>query len=185
MPIRFWNDSDGSKYEASYFEMWPGVWRHGDWLKITRRNTAVILGRSDATLNRQGVRIGTAEIYRVVETISDVKDALIVNLELRGGRHFMPLFVVLTEGSVLNDDLKKRIGTALKTEYSPRHVPDDIIEVREIPYTISGKKLEAPVKKILLGVPIQKAANVGSMRNPSALDFFIDFAQRFENERVV
>ena len=178
MPVFFWDDKNFEKYTASYFEMYPNVWRHGDWLKITERQSLIIYGRSDATLNRQGVRIGTAEIYRVLDTITELKDALIVNLELKGGEHFMPLFVVCTEGVVLDDNLKSKIKKSLREAYSPRHVPDDIIEVSDIPYTISGKKLEAPIKKVLMGVALSKAANLGSVRNPKALDFFVDFASK-------
>lgn len=173
MPVFFWHDDNFEKYNASYFEMYPKVWRHGDWLKVTDRQSLIIYGRSDATLNRQGVRIGTAEIYRVLDAITELKDALIVNLEQDGGEHFMPLFVVCTEGVFLDDNLKSKIKKSLREAYSPRHVPDDIIAVPDIPYTISGKKLEAPVKKILMGVPLDKAANLGSVRNPSALDFFV------------
>lgn len=175
MPIYFWNDDKSQRYRESYFEHYPGVWRHGDWLHITPRNTLIILGRSDATLNRQGVRIGTAEIYRAVDQISEVKDSLIVNLEQPDGNHYMPLFVLMQEGQALTDEVKQAIRHKLRAEYSPRHVPDEIIGVQAIPYTISGKKLEAPVKKILMGRPLDKAANKGSMRNPESLDFFVNF----------
>jgi len=180
MPVYFWNDEGKKRYRESYFDMYPGIWRHGDWVKITPRNSLVILGRSDATLNRQGVRIGTAEIYRAVMKIPAVKDSLIVNLELSKGRHYMPLFVLMNEGEELNEKIAKRIRKQLKSDYSPRHVPDDIIEVPDIPYTISGKKLEAPVKKILLGYAVNKAANPDSMRNPESLGFFVDFADRIK-----
>ena len=185
MPVKFWNDPNFEKYMASYFEMYPSVWRHGDWLKITEHGSLEILGRSDATLNRQGVRIGTAEIYRVLEGIEAVKDSLILNIELTGGQHFMPLFVVLQAGESLTDELKNNINQSLKTVYSPRHVPDAILEVSDIPYTISGKKLEAPIKKILMGIPLSKAANVGSMRNPESLNFFITYAKNFEEQRIL
>lgn len=175
MPIYFWDDPDHERYLESYFDMYAGIWRHGDWVEITDRGSLIIYGRSDATLNRQGVRIGTAEIYNVIQKMPEVKDSLIVNLELSGGRHYMPLFVVMEEGDKLEDTLKEKINKALRSEYSPRHVPDEIIEVEDIPYTISGKKLEAPVKKILLGMPIEKAANPGAMRNPKSLDFFVGF----------
>lgn len=181
MPIYFWNDPGKERYLESYFEMYPGIWRHGDWLKITSRNTLVILGRSDATLNRHGVRIGTAEIYSAVNKVKAVKDSLIVNLELSGGRHYMPLFVVMNEGEALTEEVVQQIKKVLRTEYSPRHVPDEIVPVEDIPYTISGKKLEAPVKKILLGVPVEKAANKGAMRNPDSLDFFVGFRERVQN----
>lgn len=175
MPVFFWNDPDGKRYHESYFEMFAGVWRHGDWVKITPRGSLVIYGRSDATLNRQGVRIGTAEIYNVVNKIPQIKDSLVVNLELEGGRHYMPLFVVMEEGVSLTDEIRQNVNQALKKEYSPRHVPDDIIAVPDIPYTISGKKMEAPVKKLLLGYTVAKAANLGSMRNPDSLAFFEHF----------
>lgn len=177
MPIFFWNDEDKQRYLGSYFEMYPGIWRHGDWVEVTPRHSLVILGRSDATLNRQGIRIGTAEIYRAVNKIKEVKDSLIVNLELSGGRHYMPLFVVMNEGEALDDEVKNKLRQILRREYSPRHVPDEIIEVKDLPYTISGKKLEAPVKKILLGRPVEKAANPDSLRNPESLDFFVEFGK--------
>ncbi len=177
MPIYFWNDPGKKRYLSSYFEMYPEIWRHGDWVRITERGSLVILGRSDATLNRQGVRIGTAEIYRAVNKVKAVKDSLIVNLELSGGRHYMPLFVLMNEGEPLTDEIINEIKQTLRRDYSPRHVPDEVIEVADIPYTISGKKLEAPVKKILLGHPVEKAANPDSMKNPETLDFFIAFAR--------
>ncbi len=176
MPVFFWNDADGSKYRSSYFDTFPGVWRHGDWIQITERDSLVILGRSDATLNRQGVRIGTAEIYRALDTIPEIKDSLIINLEYADGTDWMPLFVTLTPGATLTDDLKKRINTTLRSTYSPRHVPDAILEIPDVPYTISGKKMETPVKKILQRKPLDKAYNRDSMRNPEAMAFFIDMA---------
>ncbi len=176
MPIYFWGDDNYERYMSSYFEMYPSVWRHGDWVEITANNGLIIYGRSDATLNRGGVRIGTAEIYNAMDKVEEINDSLIVNLELSGGRDYMPLFVLLNENGTLTDDLKKKIKQTLRSEYSPRHVPDDIIEVPDIPYTISGKKLEAPVKKILLGKAVEKAANKDSMRNPDSLIYFIEFA---------
>lgn len=172
MPVFFWNDPAGERYRSSYFEDYKGVWRHGDWVKVTPRGSLVITGRSDATLNRQGVRIGTAEIYRVIDTFPEIKDSLIVNLELPNGDHYMPLFVLMEPGQELSEDLIKRIASALRTQCSPRHVPDKVIAAPDIPYTISGKKMEAPVKKILLGIPVEKAANRDSMRNPEALEFY-------------
>ncbi|MCS6928732.1 MAG: acetoacetate--CoA ligase [Saprospiraceae bacterium] len=177
MPVFFWNDPDGAKYRSSYFEHYPGVWRHGDWLCITSRQTLVILGRSDATLNRQGVRIGTAEIYRALDNLPEIRDALILNLERLDGSDWMPLFVLLEPGVTLDEALKQRIRQTLRTECSPRHVPDDIISVPDIPYTISGKKMETPVKKILQKKPLEKAYNPDSMRNPNAMQFFIEFAK--------
>lgn len=178
MPVFFWNDPDGSKYRHSYFDYYPGVWRHGDWIKITERGSLVILGRSDATLNRQGVRIGTAEIYRAIDRIDELKDSMIVNLEYEDGTDWMPLFVVLNPGENLNDALISKIKSTLRTAYSPRHVPDAIIEVPDIPYTISGKKMEAPVKKILQHKPLEKAFNRDSMRNPESMEFFIRMAEQ-------
>ena len=180
MPIFFWNDPDDIRYLSSYFAKYEGIWWHGDWVKITANKGLIIYGRSDATLNRQGIRIGTAEIYRSVNKIAAVADALVVNLELSGGRHYMPLFVVVAEGKVLDEALKSQIKKQLKSDYTPRHVPDDIIAVEEIPYTISGKKLEAPVKKILMGIPLQTAANKDAMRNPWAMDFFKTFAEKIK-----
>jgi acetoacetyl-CoA synthetase len=172
MPVYFWNDPGKKKYHASYFEDIPGVWRHGDWVRITKEGGIIIYGRSDATLNRQGVRIGTAEIYRVLNEIPDIEDGLIVNLELKGGRHYMPLFVKLSNGVVLDADLISVIVKALKSKCSPKHVPDDVIQVTDIPYTISGKKMEAPVKKILMGMETDSALNKDAMRNPESLPFF-------------
>ncbi len=178
MPIYFWNDKDNARYKSSYFEDFPGKWRHGDFIKINSKTKGlVIYGRSDATLNRHGIRIGTSEIYRAVNKINAVQDALIVNLELEKGNHFMPLFVKLKEGFELTEELKSKINTQLKSNYTPRHVPDKIIEVKDIPYTISGKKMEAPIKKILLKMPIEKSINIGAMRNPESLQFFIDFSK--------
>ncbi|MBN8684238.1 MAG: acetoacetate--CoA ligase [Chitinophagales bacterium] len=177
MPVFFWNDPDGSKYRGSYFEHYPGrVWRHGDWIQITERETVVILGRSDATLNRQGVRIGTAEIYREVDKIADIRDCLIINLERADGSDWMPMFVALNPGFELNDDLKKRVAQSLRSACSPRHVPDELILVPDIPYTISGKKMETPVKKLLQGRPADKSYNPDSMRNPEAMQFFKELA---------
>ncbi len=178
MPVFFWNDPDYKRYLSSYFDMYPGVWRHGDWIEITRRGTVIIYGRSDATLNRHGVRIGTAEIYRAVDKLPEIADSLIVNLERQGGEDYMPLFVVLAPGQQLTDELVAKIKQTLRQECSPRHVPDDVIEVPAIPYTISGKKMETPVKKILLGMPLDRAAKRDSTRNPEALDFFAAFAER-------
>lgn len=177
MPVFFWNDPDGSKYHQSYFDTYPGVWRHGDWIRITERDSLVILGRSDATLNRQGVRIGTAEIYRALDAIPEIRDCLIINLEYADGTDWMPLFVAMAPGATLTDELKKRINTALRTAYSPRHVPDAILEIPDVPYTISGKKMETPVKKILQRKPLDKAYNRDSMRNPEAMGVFIEMAE--------
>lgn len=173
MPVFLWNDPENHKYRESYFEMFPGIWRHGDWIELTERLGVVIYGRSDATLNRDGVRIGTSEIYRAVEKVPEVKDSLIVCVERPGGKFYMPLFVMLQPGYTLTDELKKKINALLRSEYSPRHVPDVILTVADIPYTISGKKTETPVKKILLGRDPSKVVSLGSLRNPESLQFFI------------
>jgi acetoacetyl-CoA synthetase len=173
MPIYFWNDPEYTRYRESYFEMFPGVWRHGDWIEITPRQGVIIYGRSDATLNRGGIRIGTSEIYRAVDTVKEVKDSLIICIEKDGGEFWMPLFVVMQENIALTDDIRKKINTALRTAYSPRHVPDEIIAVADIPYTISGKKTETPVKKILMGKDPKKVINAGSLRNPQSLEYFV------------
>ena len=173
MPIYFWNDEHDEKYLSSYFEMYPHVWRHGDWIKITDRKSVIIYGRSDATLNRGGVRIGTAEIYRAVESIPEVKDSLAVYLEKSNGEGTISLFVVLAMGKELSEDLKKQIKDTLRTQYSPRHVPDTIEQVSDIPYTINGKKMEAPMKRILMGQDPAKCINIDTMRNPESLKAFI------------
>lgn len=182
MPLCFWNDPAMARYRESYFEMFSGIWRHGDWLKINERNGCVIYGRSDATINRQGVRMGTSEIYQAIERIPEVLDSLIVDLELLGRESYMPLFVVLRAGAALTDDLKARINTRLRQEISPRHVPNAIFAIDEVPYTLSGKKMEVPVRRILLGHAVEKAANRGAMRNPHTLDYFIAFAQALNQQ---
>ncbi|GAA5221476.1 acetoacetate--CoA ligase [Membranihabitans marinus] len=176
MPIYFWNDENKERYRESYFDVYPGVWRHGDWVTIDSAGMITIHGRSDATLNRHGVRIGTAEIYRVLDQFDDIVDSLIVNLELKNGDHFMPLFLKLNHP--LTDNLKDRIKQGLKSKCSPRHVPDQIIEVPDIPYTISGKKMETPVKKILLGRQGENALQKDAMRNPESLAFYCEFAKQ-------
>jgi acetoacetyl-CoA synthetase len=177
MPVGFWGDADGSRYRDSYFADFPGVWRQGDFFKINARGGCFVLGRSDATLNRHGVRIGTAEIYAVLAGIDEVADAVIVNLDLPGGGFFMPLFVTLTSGRVLDDAIRQKIRDRLREEYTPRHVPDRIIQVREIPATLTGKKMEVPVRKLLLGVLPEKAANVNAMANPDSLEEFASYAR--------
>ena len=179
MPIYFWNDENDKRYTASYFEDYPGKWRHGDFIRInSETNGLVIYGRSDATLNRHGIRIGTAEIYRAVNKIVEVQDALIINLELEGGKHYMPLFVKMKEGIDLDQSIKDKINAQLIKEYTRRHVPDEIIEVPDIPYTMSGKKMEAPVKKILMKLPMEKSIKIDSLRNPESVAFFIKLAEK-------
>ena len=173
MPVYFWNDPDFKRYTESYFDMFPGVWRHGDWIKQTENGGIIIYGRSDATLNRAGVRIGSAEIYKTLDKIPEIKDSLIVCIDKPGGEFYMPLFVLMNDGVVLDESLKKKIKQTLKTECSPRHVPDDVLVCPDIPYTLSGKKTETPVKKILMGQNPEKVVNAGSLRNPEALEFFL------------
>ncbi|GAB4028168.1 acetoacetate--CoA ligase [Spirosoma gilvum] len=177
MPIYFWNDPNNDRYRKSYFADYPGIWRHGDFIQITSHNGVVIHGRSDATLNRDGVRIGTSEIYSAVESLPEIADSLVVGLEQPGGRYFMPLFVVLREGYSLNEGLINRIKQTLRTQFSPRHVPDRVYAIREVPYTISGKKLETPIKKILSGMDVSLATSKDTLRNPEALEQFTEFVQ--------
>lgn len=178
MPLYFWNDADGSRYRESYFDVFPGVWRHGDYIRINARGGCYIYGRSDSTLNRHGVRIGTAEIYRCVEQLDELADSLIVCCELPGGRWLMPMFVRLKPGLLLDEALRERICNRLRNDCSPRHVPDELHQVEAIPYTLTGKKMEVPVRKLLLGQPLAQAANRDAMMNPSALDWFVAFRER-------
>ncbi|OUS24779.1 acetoacetate--CoA ligase [Gammaproteobacteria bacterium 45_16_T64] len=177
MPIYFWNDENNARYRASYFEDYPNVWKHGDYFQLNERGGCFIFGRSDSTLNRYGVRIGTAEIYRTVEKIEEISDSIIVNLTLDDGKFFMPLFVSFNNGITLDDRLRDKIRLALKTEYSPRHVPDKIIQIDAVPYTLTNKKMEVPVRKILSGMQVDKAANPDAMANPEALVFFANYAK--------
>jgi acetoacetyl-CoA synthetase len=181
MPVAFWNDPDGSRYRAAYFEDFPGVWRHGDWVTFTDRGSCVISGRSDATLNRGGVRIGTAEFYAVVEGIPEVADSLVVHLDEADDR--LILFVALRDGATLSDELRTRIAAELRTSLSPRHSPDEILAVPAIPRTLSGKKLEVPVKRILTGTPPEVAASRGSLADPHSLDAFVELAPRQSTTR--
>jgi len=178
MPLHFWGDTGNQRYLSSYFDMYPGVWRHGDWLKIGRNGGCVIYGRSDATINRHGLRMGTSEIYSAVEALPEVLDSMVVDLEYLGRESYMPLFVVLREGLQLDDALRGRLNHAIRSALSPRFVPDAIIQVAEIPRTLSGKKQELPIKKLLLGQPLEKVVNREAMANPGCLDWYVAFAQR-------
>jgi acetoacetyl-CoA synthetase len=180
MPLFFWNDPDGKRYHDSYFDMYPGVWRHGDWIKITPTGSAIIYGRSDSTINRSGIRMGSSEIYRVVEGLPEVLDSLIIGIERPGGKYYMPLFVVLREGVVLDDALKARIKARLRSNISPHHVPDEIYAITDVPRTLSGKKLEVPIKKLFMGVPIEKAISMDAMGNPQSIQFFIEHANNVQ-----
>jgi len=176
MPVFFWGDPGGRRYRESYFDTFPGAWRHGDWIRFTPRRSSVIYGRSDSTINRFGIRMGTAEIYRVVEALPEVRDSLVVDLEYLGRPSFMPLFVVLQAGATLDDALRERIRAQIRTKASARHVPDDVVQVDEIPRTLSGKKMEVPVRKLLLGAPADKVASPDAMQNPDSLRFFVRYA---------
>ncbi|MBA3720357.1 MAG: acetoacetate--CoA ligase [Nocardioidaceae bacterium] len=179
MPVGFWGDDDGSRYRAAYFEDFPGVWRHGDWITIHEDGSCVLSGRSDATLNRGGVRLGTAEFYSVVEAMPEIADSLVVHLEDdEGGAGELLLFVVLADGVQLDDELRGSVARELRTHLSPRHVPDALHAVPALPHTLSGKKLEVPVKKILLGADVDDAAAKGALANPESLDAFAAYARR-------
>ena len=184
MPLRFWNDPDNRRYLETYFQDFPGVWRHGDFFRIDAQGRSFVLGRSDATLNRYGIRIGTAEIYRTLALIPEVQDALIVNLDLPGGGFFMPLFVKLAPDVELDAALEAKIRDTLRREYTPRHVPDKIYQAPGIPYTLTGKKMEVPVRRILTGVPPEKAANRSGVSDPGSLDFFVAYAARQQDYRL-
>jgi acetoacetyl-CoA synthetase len=199
MPLYFWNDKDNARYLASYFEMYPaghgrkpgggdgpasmgGVWRHGDWLRIGNAQGVgegcVIFGRSDATINRYGLRMGTSELYSAVEALPEVMDSMVVDLEYLGKESYMPLFVVLRPGTVLDDALKSKLNNAIKVALSPRFIPNDIFQVAEIPRTLSGKKQELPIKKLMLGQPLEKVVNKDAMANPGCLDWYVELAKQ-------
>ena len=176
MPVYFWGDADGSRYRESYFGTWPGVWRHGDWIRFSERGTSVIYGRSDATINRHGIRMGTAEIYRAVELLPWVRDSLVVDLEYLGRPSFLPLFVVLAEGEVLTGAQRATLLQQVRTHASPRHVPDAVLQVAAVPRTLTGKKMEVPMCRLLLGTPVESVARTDAMANPESLDFFVRYA---------
>jgi acetoacetyl-CoA synthetase len=176
MPLFFWGDDDGSRLHDSYFDTYPGIWRHGDWIEFTAEGGSVIYGRSDATINRRGLRLGSSEIYRAVEGLDAVMDSLVIDLEFLGRDSFMPLFVVLKDGLILDDALRNRIRDAIRHAVSARFLPDEIIQIAQVPRTLSGKKLEVPVKKLLLGGDPEKVVNRDSMANPDSFDAFIDYA---------
>ncbi|HEX4248777.1 MAG TPA: acetoacetate--CoA ligase [Pseudonocardia sp.] len=175
MPVSFWNDQDGSRYRDAYFEVYPGTWRQGDWMTITRYGTYVVHGRSDSTINRGGVRMGSADIYAVVDRVPGVAGSLVIGAELEDGGYFMPLFVALAPGTELTGDLVDRIKHDIRARVSPRHVPDEVVAVPAIPMTITGKKLEVPIKRLLQGVPVEKAVNRATVADPAALDWFLGY----------
>lgn len=178
MPLYFWNDAGDKRYRESYFATYPGWWRHGDWLRITPRGGAIIYGRSDTTINRHGIRMGTSEIYRVVENMPEIVDSLVVDLEYLGRESYMPLFVVLREGIALDESLRRRISDGIRSALSARHVPNEIFAVAEVPRTLTGKKMELPVKKLLLGMQVDEVASPDAMSNPGSLAYFVEFAKR-------
>ena len=180
MPLFLWGDEDGSRYRDSYFDTYPGIWRHGDWIEITDRGTAIIYGRSDSTINRGGIRMGTSEIYRAVLADDDIVDALVVDIPRAGTEGWMPLFVVLAEGAELDDDLRSRVAREVREYCSPRHVPNEMIAIDAVPRTLSGKVLEVPVKRILTGTPPEKAASRDSLANPESLDFFVEYSKTLD-----
>lgn len=185
MPLYLWNDPENQRYIDSYFTMYPGKWRHGDWIKITSGGSGVILGRSDSTINRQGVRMGSSEIYNIVEEMTEVLESLVVGFNLPEGEYFMPLFVVLKGDIKLDDTLKVKIRKKIRSSLSPRHVPDEIYSVPEIPRTLNAKKLEVPVKKILSGIPPEKALNVDSMSNPKSINYFLKLGQQINRLKTI
>ncbi|MDO9358313.1 MAG: acetoacetate--CoA ligase, partial [Polaromonas sp.] len=180
MPLYFWGDVGNQRYLSSYFDMYPNVWRHGDWLKVTPSGSCIIYGRSDATINRHGLRMGTSELYSAVEALPEVIDSMVVDLEYLGRDSYMPLFVVLRDGVALDAGMKERLNNAIKTALSPRFVPNEILQVPEIPRTLSGKKQELPIKKLLLGQPIDKVVNRDAMANPACLAWYVDFSQKHQ-----
>ncbi|MFR9792349.1 acetoacetate--CoA ligase [Streptomyces sp. MB22_4] len=178
MPIRFWNDPDGSRYHDSYFDTYPGVWRHGDWITLTGRGTVIIHGRSDSTLNRQGVRMGSADIYEVVERLPEIRESLVIGIEQPDGGYWMPLFVHLAPGATLDDALLDKVKWSIREQLSPRHIPDEIIEVPGVPHTLTGKRIEVPVKRLLQGTPLEKAVNPGSIDDLTLLAFYEELARK-------
>jgi acetoacetyl-CoA synthetase len=176
MPVFLWNDPDGTRYQESYFDTWPGVWRHGDWVTMHSDGSVSIHGRSDSTLNRQGVRLGSSDFYDVLETMPEISETLVIGVEQPDDGYWLGLFVVPAPGHVLDDALKRTIVTTLRTRLTPRHVPDEIVEAPAVPHTLSGKRLEVPIKKLLRGTPLEKAANSASVDDPDALRWYARFA---------
>jgi acetoacetyl-CoA synthetase len=178
MPLYLWNDPEGVRYRESYFEPWPGVWRHGDWITVDADHSVVIHGRSDATLNRDGVRLGSSDFYGVLEAMPQIAETLVLGIEQPGGGYYLPLFVVPAPGYELDDELIAAIKNELRTKRTPRHVPDEIIAAPAIPHTLTGKRLEVPIKKMLQGTPLEKAANLAAVDNPDVVRWYADFAAK-------
>jgi len=184
MPLYFWNDPDGARYHDAYFSTYPGVWRHGDWITVTERGSVIVHGRSDATLNRNGVRLGSADIYDAVEQIPQIAEALVLGVEEGDGGYWMPLFVVLAPGAELDDALRERIRTAIRTNASPRHVPDEVIAVRAIPHTRTGKKIEVPVKRLLQGATTEQALSLAAVDDPALIELFAGIGRAHRAHRA-
>jgi acetoacetyl-CoA synthetase len=183
MPLYFWDDPDGSRYRAAYFDTYPGVWRHGDWITITSRGSVVMHGRSDSTLNRNGIRMGSADIYQAIEQLPEIRDSLVLGVEEPGGGYWMPLFVVLADAAVLTPELTDRIRSAIRASASPRHVPDEVIAVPAVPRTRTGKKLEVPVKRILQGARLLDVIDPEAVDDSQSLAFYLDLAHRRSTSR--
>jgi acetoacetyl-CoA synthetase len=178
MPLYLWGDAEGRRLHESYFDVYPGVWRHGDWVRITPRGGAIIYGRSDATINRHGIRMGTSELYRLVEDEPEVLDSLVVDLEYLGRESWMTLFVVLREGVVLDEVLIEKLKRSIRAGLSPHHVPTEIVQAPDVPRTLSGKKMEVPIKKLMLGQALARVANPDAMANAQCLHWYQAFATR-------
>jgi acetoacetyl-CoA synthase len=178
MPLSFWDDPGDRRYRDAYFDVYPGVWRHGDWITITGRGTVIVHGRSDSTLNRNGIRMGSADIYAVVEQLPEITESLVIGAEQPDGGYWMPLFVVLADGLELTDELREHIKTAIRRDASPRHVPDDILAVAGIPHTRTGKKLEVPVKRLLQGAAIKDVVDPRSVDDAGLLEVFVELSSR-------
>jgi acetoacetyl-CoA synthetase len=185
MPLYFWGDEGNQRYLSSYFDTYPNVWRHGDWLKVNTHGGCIIYGRSDTTINRHGLRMGTSELYRAVEALPEVLDSLVVDLEYLGRESYMPLFVVLRPGLQLDDTLREKLRQAIRTTLSPRFLPNEILQVAEVPRTLSGKKQELPIKKLLLGQAMEKVINKEAMANPGCLDWYLAFARQRAQEHAL
>jgi acetoacetyl-CoA synthetase len=176
MPVYLWKDPDAARYTESYFDTWPGVWRHGDWVTMHSDGTITIHGRSDSTLNRQGVRLGTAEFYDVLDTMPEITETLVIGLDLPEDEYWLGLFIVTAPGHTLDDDLRQKIVATLRTRLTPRHIPDEILEAPAVPHTLTGKRLEVPIKRLLAGQPLDQAANIASVDDPDALRWYAQFA---------